>query len=230
MKSALILGASRDQLNIGAAVRNRLAADPDWTAKGHDCALQAHSDVTIYDVPNLDWASFDALVVSLGATAIEPFAWTTDDQIEKVITACLTLPLRCARRYVEERSEYGGQIILVGSYAYRHPFSNGTAYCAAKAGLDMAGQTLAWELAPDFNVNVVHPYHVEGTPMWEEVQQGVRETKEMTREEADAYAKKDLRQPELSRPEDIAESITWLLSRNDPWMNGSSVELFGGTR
>jgi len=227
--NALVLGAAPNgTANIGTAIVRQLET-LGWNVEAHNCS-NGWGDQ--YGVPSrVDWNASDALIITLGRTAIEPFAEIEPETIEDVIRACLTLPLLCVRRWIEKRTR-GGKVVLIGSYAHRHPFSNGTAYCAAKAGLDMAGRTLGWELTDQgVFTYVVHPYHVEGTPMWEGVQQGVQETKGMTREEADEYAKKDLKMNHLMTPDEVAQIVAMLLNtRAAAWMSGSNVELYGGTR
>lgn len=251
--NTLILGSNGGrrnvaQTNIGAAVAEflqdiREEGGPVGRIWEHDCNLRTNkADKPIYAVPTLAgatgsaWADADAIVVTVGKAAIEPFDEQTPDETDELIYANLTLPLLLAKEYVQQRKaagKRGGTIILVGSYAHRHPFSNGTAYCSAKAGIEMAAKALGWELTSDgYTVLAVHPYHVEGTPMWEEVQRGVELSKGIDREAADAYAKKDLRLPELSKPEDVAAAIGMLLLNRDTarWMSGSSIELNGGVR
>jgi NAD(P)-dependent dehydrogenase (short-subunit alcohol dehydrogenase family) len=78
---------------------------------------------------------------------------------------------------------------------------------------------------------VVHPYHVNGTPMWAQVEQDVMRTKNMTWEEADAYNRKDLKMPDLLTPEEVAEVITTLVTVPAMgWMSGQPVNLYGGSR
>lgn len=233
---AIVLGARDKSGNIGDETAEHLRQTFDMTVETHDCVHGRHgagAQTIMHAVPSseVDFASAEALVVTVGKTSMEPFDQVEPETIRDVIYGSLTLPLLCAREYVEQRGEQGGRIVLVGSYAHRHPFSTGTAYCAAKAGLDMAGKTLGWELTDkDFYTFVVHPYHVEGTPMWEEVQQGVMSGKNMTREEADAYAHKDLKM-RLMKPHEIGDIIGLLLTEGTMrWMSGSNVELFGGTR
>lgn len=232
MRKALILGASvreQEQKNIGSTISHQLEVE-GWNTQPHDCYNGWSNQ---YSVPTrVDW-DVDALVVTLGRTAMAPIDEMEPAVLEDVIRGCLTLPLLCVQRYVQERSpNRGGNIVLIGSYAHNHPFSNGVAYCAAKAGLNMAGRTLGWDLTKrGYNTWVVHPYHVAGTPMWEQVQEGVMETKQMSREEADEYAKKDLQMPTLSSADDIARAVAMLLSqRVSSWMSGSNIELYGGTR
>lgn len=227
MNKAIVLGANPDGGNIGSVTAS-LMLNEGWDVESHDCYVPAKK---CFDVPHeLDFVSADALIVSLGATVMHDFNQVTSEQIERVINACLTLPIQCANEYVAERGR-SGKIIFIGSYAHRHPFNSGTAYCAAKAGLDMATKTIAWETTDlGFRTYCIHPYHVPGTPMWEKVQENVMANKGMTREEADEYALKDAKMPLLSACE-VAETVMMLLdNRAMNWASGSSIELFGGTR
>lgn len=233
-KTMLIIGARFGSGNIGDGIREA-AQDAGWMVWIHDASLPQSSDSgPVYGVPVLQperWEESDALVVSLGTVSMEPFSDLSPGVIRDVINACLTLPLEIVSKYVQMREGKGGKIILIGSYAHRHPFSNGTPYCAAKAGLDMAGKTLGWELTPQgFITHVVHPYHVPSSPMWEVVQHGVMENREMEREEADAYAFKDNRM-KLMEPYEIGIMVNMLCTLPEAdWLSGTNLELFGGTR
>lgn len=226
-KTMLIIGAREG--NIGDGIREA-TTDAGWMVWTHDSSLPQGG----YGVPVIRderWEESSALVVSLGAVSMEPFSELGAGQIRNVVNACLTIPLEIVSQYVKMRKEQGGKIILIGSYAHRHPFTNGVPYCAAKAGLDMAGKTLGWELTPKgYRTHVVHPYHVPSTPMWEMVQSGVMENRGMDREEADAYAFKDNRMS-LMDPYEIGVMVNMLCTLPEAdWLSGTNLELFGGTR
>jgi NAD(P)-dependent dehydrogenase (short-subunit alcohol dehydrogenase family) len=262
--------------NIGAAVANELFLR-GWKVRSDDCAVGDGSRPPGGNLPDAETArrhgynetekghyqrydapavrtfrefDADALVVSLGATYKSHFIDAKEWDLENVLKACLTLPLRCVKRYVEAveqaRSGQHGlniqeserdptrtrRIVLIGSYAHRHPFTNGTAYCAAKAGLDMAARTLGWELTDrGYRIHVVHPFHVQGTPMWAQVERDVMESKGMTYEEADAYNRKDLKMPDLLTADEVASVVATLLQVPAmDWLSGTAVELNGGSR
>lgn len=231
---AIVLGAREGSGNIGQETAEHLRVALDMTVVTHDCKSLDAGHQFGYEVPLGMYEEFrdaEALVVTLGRTTMDPFDRITPQEVEAVIYGSLTLPLLAAREYVACREERGGKIVLVGSYAHRHPFSTGTAYCAAKAGINMAAQTLGWELTDmGYRTFAVHPYHVPGTDMWSQVQDGVMQNKGMTADEADAYAEKDLKM-RLMRPTDVAEMIGLLLTEPTmEWLSGTNVELFGGTR
>lgn len=228
MRKALVLGASTNgRENIGKAIADHLER-LGWTTDRHDCSTGSSA----YNVPYHVNFDTDALVVSLGRVSMDPIDETDQGDVADVIWGCLTLPILCARTYVQARGGRGGKIVFIGSYAHNHPLTNSVPYCSAKAGLDMAGRALGWELTDrGFSVHVVHPYHVRGTPMYEEVQEGVTKAKGISRAEAEAYAEKDLKMPALSTPRDVAAAVAMLLEqRAAVWMSGTNIELYGGTR
>lgn len=239
-KTAVVLGALKGSGNIGDGIAFALEEN-DWTVRTHTCEVQSKPPGH-YDIPDLPrpgpdgelWSWYEdaeALIVTLGLANMAPFVQQGPKEIEEVIRACLTLPLLAVRRYVLERRDRGGRIVLIGSYANDHVLSASSAYCASKAGIDMAGKTLGWDLTPmGYRVHVVHPYHVPHTSMWERVQEGVMENKNMTREEADRYMIKDARM-ELMRPVEIGRIVRMLLETPEAeWLSGTSLRLYGGTR
>ncbi len=234
MSKAIVLGARRGSGNIGEEIAEHLN-DVGWSAFGTSCEMDGG-----YVAPSIEefqqWDA-DACIISLGAVYKDHVLDVLLNTFFNVLRANLEFPLRCALRYAQacgngDEDDRPRRIVFIGSYAHRHPFSNGTAYCAAKAGLDMATKTLGWELTDrGFRVHIVHPYHVEGTPMWDQVQEGVMQSKGLTRLGADEYARKDLKMPDPLSPLDVARTVAWLL--NDPaaqWTSGTSIELYGGTR
>lgn len=259
MKKAVVLGAREG--NIGGEIAVELD-HVGWDVRTSDCAVgdgtrppggnlpddetarQHGYNVTDkgryqrFEAPSFDqflrWDA-DALIITLGATYKGHFADIPDHEIRRIMNACLLLPLECARRYVQSHKHEPARkrsIVFIGSYAHRHPFTNGTLYCAAKAGIDMAAKTLGWELTDrGYRIHVVHPYHVQGTPMWDQVEQDVMASKGMTWHEADAYNRKDLKMPDLLTPVEVAQVVRWLVTEPAAgWTSGTSIELFGGSR
>lgn len=180
----------------------------------------------------------DALIVTLGKTAKTHFSEIAEHDVVNMIKANLTLPLEAARRFVAasgmclHKDVRPRWIIFIGSYAHDHPFTNGTLYCAAKAGLNMAARTLAWELTDlGYRVTCINPHHVPGTPMWKEVERGVMESKGWTKQQADEYAHRDLKMPDPLTPQDIAEIVHAVLTTPAAgWLSGAGLDLYGGTR
>lgn len=222
----MVLGASRTEANIGAAIRDELS-HWGWTVDGSDC----RDEDGVYRIPSTDFKQYDAMVVTLGHTRMVPFDQADEDDIAEVIRGSLVLPLMAARGYVRDRNSRGGSVVLVGSYAHDHPLTHGAAYCAAKAGLAAAVKELAWEMTPLFFFHIVHPYHVPDTPMGERVMEGLMKSKDLNRGEAMLYQRKDLRMPDHLKAGEIAEVIQWLLTEPAAkWTAGSGINLYGGSR
>jgi hypothetical protein len=115
-----------------------------------------------YEAPSVqDFAKADAsaLVITLGRTYKDHFTEVAGlrhrahDQSKPDPASRSRAPVRPLRERIKARTapirttiDGSAKIIFVGSYAHDHPFTNGTLYCAAKAGLNMAARTLGWEL------------------------------------------------------------------------------------
>lgn len=238
-RRAIVLGAREG--NIGGAIAERLCR-AGIIAQEDDCYTEHGYAPPVEE----ELEPYDFCVVTLGTTHMEPFSEVSQEDFAKVITGSLWLPLEAARRYVHARSrcqrEVGldvtedepiGKILFIGSYAHNHPFTHCTSYCTAKAGLDMAAKTLAWELMPEgFDVHIIHPHHVQGTPMTDAVRKGMKEgVHRMTDEQAEAYSRKDLRMPDILKPTEIADMVLWLLTAPEArWLSGTNVEMYGGVR
>ena len=213
----------------------------DETAREHGYNVTDKGRYQRFDAPSVadfQRADPDELVITLGKTSKDHFAETKDYEVREMLKANLILPLEAARRFVQATKNQTGveinrvrNIVFVGSYAHDHPFTNGTLYCTAKAGLNMAARALGWELTDlGYRVHVVNPYHVNGTPMWAQVETDVMRSKGMSWEEADAYNRKDLKMPDLLTPEEVASVIKLLLTEPAmEWVTGP-INLYGGSR
>jgi NAD(P)-dependent dehydrogenase (short-subunit alcohol dehydrogenase family) len=236
---AYILGARLNSGNIGEAIVNRLYSE-GWHVLGDDCLNPSLGLYVSPTVEQFEEADADALVITLGRTYNESFDSLDPNTITHALDANLTLPLEAARRYVEANKdstrwhweENPRRIIFIGSYGYEHPFTNGTLYCAAKAGLDAAARALGWELTDKgYRVHIVHPYHVQGTPMWGQVEQAVAERYGIDSEDAHEYTRRDLKMPDLLVASEVAEVVHALLTVPAlQWTSGTGIKLYGGTR
>lgn len=223
-KRVMVLGSRPGSGNIGSAIADRLR-DEGCVVSENDC-----STLDGYVVPGVNLEPYDVCVITLGATSLTGMRDCLEADIYNVIFGSLMLPMMCIRKYVQDRKTEG-KIIVIGSYAHDHSLTNCSAYCAAKAGLDAAVKELGWELTPDFITHIIHPYHVPTTPMGKEVIRGMINDRGMSREEAEAYQKKDLKLWRHLHPEDIADVVHWLLTEpSADWLSGQHLNLYGGVR
>jgi NAD(P)-dependent dehydrogenase (short-subunit alcohol dehydrogenase family) len=228
MTHAIVLGAAPGSGNIGTVIAEHLRED-GWKVAEDDCH-RPNSHHRFNPPAGTQLRRHDACVITVGHTRLTPFHTAKAYDISEVLYGSLELPLQCARRYVQARED--GQLIFIGSYAHDHALTGCAAYCAAKAGLSQAVRELAWELAPDFEVHIIHPYHVPSTPMGLDVLEGLMNSRGMTQSEAEAYQRKDLKQPDHLTPSEVAKVVSWLLRPDTPagWLSGTGISLYGGVR
>jgi benzil reductase ((S)-benzoin forming) len=152
MNLYIVTGTTR---GLGAALAKRIAADP----QNHLIALSRPA-VDLGDSASVSRA-FDAIerdiaaqeyakaVLINNAGIVEPVAPLdrADPQaIERNITVNLTAPLVLMRRFLAATEHIAlRRVINISSGAGRRPIFGWSAYCAAKAGLDMATRVVALE-------------------------------------------------------------------------------------
>ncbi|MEJ5259628.1 MAG: SDR family oxidoreductase [Anaerohalosphaeraceae bacterium] len=110
----------------------------------------------------------DILIHSAGLFEKTPLKNCTEQQIEDLIHLNLTVPLLITRLFVKSRFSSGAKkpfakVLFFADIGALRPWRDYSAYCAAKAGLIAATQSLAKELAPGIAVNAIAPGIVEGT-------------------------------------------------------------------
>jgi NAD(P)-dependent dehydrogenase (short-subunit alcohol dehydrogenase family) len=121
------------------------------------------------------------------------------------------LPVMVDQRY--------GRILNISSGAAVNPRPGWSAYCAAKAGLEMFTRTLALELAgTGITVNALRPGLVD-TEMQAEIRSVDTSESSLNFDRFhEAYTRGELRPPE-----EVAEPIYWLVG---PWSRDHSGEIF----
>ncbi len=117
------------------------------------------------------------------------------------------------------RDNGGGSIVNITSIAARVPHPLMSAYCMAKAAVDMLTATAAEELgACNIRVNAIQPGLVE-TPMTEFLAQ--------TPVSRDVYLRLSPLKS-IGRPADIAETAVFLLSDEARFITGQAIAVDGG--
>ncbi len=182
----------------------------------HDAAAGAAAVDALAD----ELGRVDVLVNNAATNPREPFLTQSLDRWRATLEVDLTSPLACAqsaaRRMVAQGD--GGRIVNVTSVLEHVPLPTGAAYCSAKAALGMLTRVMALELAEHgIRVNAVAPGHTV-TPM-------------NYAEEPDGAAATTWPTIPLGRsaaPEEIANAIAFLSSREANYATGGTLLVDGG--
>jgi ketoreductase len=206
------------------------AASPDGAAP-----IIARCDVT--DAASVG-AAFDAaagingpvhaLVVSSGVGG--PNAAGADDRFDVLVRTNLYGTYHCLR--AAERHLAPGpdarHIVVIASVLARFGVPGYTGYCASKAALLGLVKASALELASrGIQVNAVCPGWVETDMAWEGID-GMAAGMGVDRAEALRIAMSAVPLGRMSRPEDVAGLVTWLLSDDARGVTGQALDMNGG--
>ena len=163
----------------------------------------------------------DLLVNNAGIARLQPFldvdVEAFDETMAVNVRAAMIVAQACARGMIERGT--GGAIVNVSSISAHIGFALHAAYCASKAGLDALTRVMAVELGTyGIRTNAVNPT-VTLTPMAEK-----------------AWSDPDKAAQMLSRiplnrfvlPDEVAQTIAYLLGDESRMINGASLAVDGG--
>ena len=120
------------------------------------------------------------------------------------------------------------RVVAVSSDAAERPMRTSAAYCASKAGLNMAVKCFARELGPfGWRVNAVAPGMTAPTGMSEYIDRTVPELRGWTLEQAMHYERSQEVVPGRIHPSEVAKVIADTLS-GPTHLNGSIITINGG--
>lgn len=201
------------------------AADTVGTirARGQDAmAIRAdviHSDQVARMVAEVveHHGGIDYLINNAGSTRQLPFAdldLVTDDIWNELFAVNVKGAFNCSRAAAPYlRQHRGSAIVNVGSIAGETGYGSSLPYAVSKAALHGLTRSLARALAPDIRVNCIAPGAVE-TRWWDGYEGKMRQMAG------------NLPLQRISSPQDIADSIWWLLTA--PSMTGQVVKAENG--
>jgi NAD(P)-dependent dehydrogenase (short-subunit alcohol dehydrogenase family) len=168
--------------------------------------------------------ALDGVVNAAGVDLVADIEAMTIEAWNQVLSVNLTGPMLVMRAsYPHLKAAGGGTIVNVSSGAGLMPLANRMAYCASKAGLQMASKALAMEAAPfGIRINTVCPGAVE-TDLF-------RLGLEATPDPQAAYEAVRMRYAlrRIASPNEIAAAILWLTSSESSYVTGTAIAVDGG--
>ncbi|MGO4665170.1 SDR family NAD(P)-dependent oxidoreductase [Bosea sp. 2RAB26] len=166
----------------------------------------------------------DGIVNAAGIDLLAEIEAMTLADWNRIIAVNLTGPMLVMQAaFPHLRAAGGGTIVNVSSGAGLSPLKHRTAYCASKAGLQMASKALAIEAAEfGIRVNTICPGAVE-TELFRSSIDGADDPQAAYDAVRARYA---LRR--IASPDEIAAAILWLTSGESSYVTGTAIAVDGG--
>lgn len=119
-------------------------------------------------------------------------------------------------------------MVVVSSCLARFGVPGYSGYCASKAGLLGMVRALAHELAPKIQINAICPGWVD-TQMARDGIAGMAKGMGISYEEAHTQAMSVVPLGRMSKPEEIAGTVLWLVSSDAHGMTGQGIDINAGS-
>ncbi len=214
--NVILLGRNEQKL---AAVREKM------NGSGHSSVivdLQNIGEIGSAVMQAVSGGCIWGIVHAAGGGSITPLRVLTSDLLERHMRVNFYAFVELVRQVTKKKymSPKGGSIVGISSFASNQGEQGQTAYSAAKAAMDAAVRTLAYELAPKkIRINSVRPGMIDSDAT-------DRYLQEMGREMYDKLVAKQLLG--LGKPQDVAEMCAFLLSDSGRFVTGRNMYLDGG--
>ncbi len=248
---AIVTGASR---GIGAAVAEALAAagcNLTLLARGRDTVAEVANDLVQrygVDAAGIAGDAIDAeavgravrggtdqhgvpaiLINNAGGATSVPFVKESRTHWDETLTANLTSTFIVTQAVLPAMLKEGyGRIVNVASTAGLKGYAYVAAYCAAKHGVIGLTRALALETArKGVTVNAVCPGYTD-TPMLAGAIDTIMEKTGMPREQAIESLAAGNPQGRLITPQEVADTVLWLVQPGSASINGQAVAVAGG--
>jgi len=225
MKNYLIVGASS---GIGKAVANKLSSTNKvfgtYFKTEPDSAMSDveffHYDVLSNEVSDLSLPEvIDGIVYCPGSINLKPFNRFSEDDILEDVRLQVTGGLKLVQALVGNlKKSENASIVFVSTVAVQTGFSFHTQVSISKGAVEGMTKALAAELAPSVRVNCVAP-SLTDTKLADRL---------LNSEDKKAMHGKAHPLGRVGEPEDIANTIAFLLSEDASWISGQIIHVDGG--
>ena len=169
------------------------------------------------------WGRIDALVNNAGTTKFVKHAdleGLSADDFLRIYRLNVVGPFQMARACAPSLKAQKGAIVNISSVASLLGTGSSVAYASSKAALNAMTYSLARSLGPEVRVNAVCPGYVD-TP-WQHNALGMEGASKAAQHYAGMVPLKD-----YARPEDLAETICWLIE-GARQVTGETIFVDGG--
>lgn len=220
--SLTLLARGRDRLDAVAAT----VGVPTWVA-ACDIRERAEVDRAFGDAAEA-LGPIDALVAVSGVGG--PNADGAGDRFDDLVATNVNGTYYCCRAALRHPAPApaGRSIVVISSILARIAVPGYTGYSASKAALLGLVRSLAAEVAADgVQVNAVCPGWVDTEMAWEGID-ALATLTGGTREDAYREAMSAVPLGRMSQPEDIAGTVSWLLSSDARGVTGQAIDQNGG--
>jgi NAD(P)-dependent dehydrogenase (short-subunit alcohol dehydrogenase family) len=221
-----LLARNADNLAETAAKASAAGAERVWVVTA-DIRDGAAVDAAI-DAAAAELGPLAAIVANSGVGG--PNAPGPDDRFADLVQTNLTGTYQClraAQRHLAKGPD-ARHMVVTASILARIGVAGYTGYCASKAGLLGLVRAMAAELAPqNVQVNAICPGWVE-TDMATDGIEGMAAAMGVSYDVAYRTAMQAVPMGRMSRPEDIAGMVAWLLSAESRGMTGQGLDMNGG--
>ena len=157
------------------------------------------------------------------ADATEPEQWRAVFEVNVIGTVMLSTAFADAMR-----TTGGGSIVMINSQAARRGAARRGPYAASKAALLVAAQVLATEFGPEgIRVNSVVPGQIWGGAL-EAHYEALAERRGIAIADVIAQVTRDIPLRQITRAEEIASAVVFLLSDRSAAITGQSLDVNGG--
>lgn len=164
----------------------------------------------------------DILVNSAGYFAEVKVEDIDQEHWDRVMNTNVAGTFFCSQSALPELKRNRGNIVNIASDAGLIGYPNGAAYSASKAAVVNLSRAMVLELAREVRINCVCPGNVD-TDM---IQQAAAATGDAPTYLAAARDRSPMKR--MARPEEVADAILYLASREAGFVNGAILSIDGG--
>lgn len=163
----------------------------------------------------------DGIVHCAGVVSPYPIKFITQDKIDETLNINYEIPVLLMSGIARgKKMNRGTSVVFLSSISGQHPHKGGALYAGSKAAIESFSKVLALEFYPQgIRSNCISPAMVK-TAMYEVAEKGMSE--EAMKEHVAAYPLG------VGYPEDVANTVIFLLSDASRWVTGINITLDGG--